>query len=470
MGEKSKRNAGWEWRMAFWAARHPLIASAPVAAAAGVIELGPTAAGSVVAGTAAAAVGWYRGHPDSWDGLVAPRLRALHRRWLSRTYLGPYWSKITEECGLVTVHRTNETINHPRIIRLRSFTPSTETVRIRLLLGQTPQMWVEASEMLAVALNAERVGVERVSPQVIELIVQRNEPFTQVIIPPEIPLDSEAVDLANIYLGETEFGTDWRAALVGQHWLLSGAQGSGKSSPMWMALRSCAPLIRDGLVRLHVINPKGVELNAVRSVSYRFAQTEEEIADVITGFWAIMEERKKLLADQGLRTFQMSRETPFDLLIIDELGAVTGYASRELKHTIRQPMALTLSQARALGGSVIGAVQEPGKDIIPERDLFTLRVQLRATSSLHPDMVLGEDMRRRGALADEIPNIKETAGIGFAVKERTRTPVRVRAAYSDDGDIADLVRVAGWPHTELDGPGAAEPTHETENEEEETDA
>jgi len=98
---------------------------------------------------------------------------------------------------------------------------------------------------------------------------------------------------------------------------------------------------------------------------------------------------------------------------------------------------------------VIGALQEPTKDVIPQRDLFSLRVCLRVTSAAHVDMVLGEDMRRRGALADEIPNVPESAGIGFVVKQRSRTPVRVRAAYCDDSDVAELVRVAGWPVSEL---------------------
>lgn len=455
MGEKSKRSTGWEWRAAAWAARHPLITGTPAAAAAGVVELGPMGAGGVVAGVAAGAAAWYRGHPDSWDAIVAPRLRAARRRWLSKTYFGPCWAKITEECGLVTANRSTGVIKHPRILKIRSYTPSTETVRVRLLLGQTVTMWQEACEALAVALNAVRVGVERKSPQVIELIVQRSEPFTEVIVPPEIPDDSECVDLSNVYLGETEFGTDWTAALVGQHWLVSGATGSGKNSVTWMAMRALAPLVRDGLVRLHTVNPKGTELNPLKPVSYRYAETEEESIKVIQGFWDTMQDRKKTLAADGDRTFAVSRETPLDVLLVDELGAITGYGSRDAKQ-IQPTLALILSQARSLGGSVIGALQEPGKDIVPQRDLFTLRVQLRATSSMHPDMVLGEDMRKRGAIADEIPNVPDTAGIGFAVKERTRTPVRVRAAYCDDDDIAEVVRIAGWPHTELDnGPSSA---------------
>ncbi|MFG2010601.1 ATP-binding protein [Micromonospora sp. NPDC048868] len=448
-----KRTQGWEWKVAGWAARHPGFVAAPAAVAASVAQLGPVTTGGVAAGVLAAGVGWYRGHPDSWSTLAAPKLRAIRRRWLSRTYLGPWWSRVTEECGLVTVNRRTGAVNVPRIIRIRSHSPSTETVYVRLLLGQTVKVWEEAAEALAVGLNAERVGVERVRSQVIALVVQRSEPFTEVIVPPDIPADADAVSLANVYLGETEHGTDWIAPLIGQHWLVTGATGSGKNSVTWMAARACAPLIRDGLVRVHVVNPKGTELNALRPVSHRYAETDGDIVEVIQEYWATMQARKKTLAEQGRRTFELSRETPLDLLVIDELGAVTGYGDRSLTKGVQAVLPLILSQARALGGSVIGALQEPTKDVIPQRDLFSLRVCLRATSAGHVDMVLGDDMRRRGALADEIPNVPESAGIGFVVKQRSRTPMRVRAAYCDDSDIRELVRVAGWPHTELAAAG-----------------
>lgn len=452
MGTTQRRQGG-EWRVAGWMVRHPGMVAAPAAVTAsltaGIVHAGPTTVGGAAAGVLAAGVGWYRGHPDSWDAMVAPQARALRRRWLSRTYLGPWWRRITEACGLVTVHRVTEVINVPRIIRIRSHSPCTETVYVRLLLGQTPKQWQEAAEALAVALRAERIGVERVGPQVIALIVQRSEPFDQVIVPPDLPADADATSLRQVYLGETEYGTDWHAPLIGQHWLVSGATGSGKNSVTWMALRACAPLIRDGLVRLHVVNPKGTELNALTPVAYRYAEADGDIVDVLSGFWEIMQDRKKVLAEQGRRTFDMSHETPLDLLLIDELGAVTGYGDRSLTRGAQAVLPLILSQARALGGTVIGALQEPTKDVIPQRDLFSLRVCLRSTSAGHPDMVLGENMRLRGALADEIPNEPGSAGIGFVVKQRSRTPMRVRAAYCDDTDIADLVHVAGWPHTEL---------------------
>jgi S-DNA-T family DNA segregation ATPase FtsK/SpoIIIE len=98
---------------------------------------------------------------------------------------------------------------------------------------------------------------------------------------------------------------------------------------------------------------------------------------------------------------------------------------------------------------MVGLVQEPTKDTVPVRELFTTRICLRVTSAAHVDMVLGENSRLRGALADEIANVEDTAGIGYVVRQRSRVPMRVRAAYVNDTEIDELVAFvrAGWRGT-----------------------
>jgi S-DNA-T family DNA segregation ATPase FtsK/SpoIIIE len=84
-------------------------------------------------------------------------------------------------------------------------------------------------------------------------------------------------------------------------------------------------------------------------------------------------------------------------------------------------------------------VQEPSKDVIDVRELFTTRVCLGVTAASHVDMVLGDGARERGALADEIPGDEAHAGIGFVVDTGSRLPVRFRAAYVTDDEIDELV-------------------------------
>jgi S-DNA-T family DNA segregation ATPase FtsK/SpoIIIE len=437
---KSKRKTGLEWKAAAWAARHPLITSSvPALGYAGVTapEITAWAAGSSVA----AAVAWGRAHPDSFDRLVLPHLRNLRRRWLSATYTGPGWRRNMREANLVREHPSTGELLVPRILRLRSYSAAVETVWVRILKGQTVKHWMDAAEVLAVAFNAERVTVEKLAPRKIALIVQRREPFTYTIPAPVIPTSVEEVDLSAVHFGYDEFGREWTEDISDKHILVAGATGSGKNSVLWAPLFTLAPMIAEGSVRLWLCDPKQVELNAAAPIAHRYAAGEEACAEVVSEFLEDQQATQAKLQESGLRKFTPSVETPLNILMVDELGAVLAYASDRMRMARnKQGMALVGTQGRATGHLMYGAVQEPTKDTVPVRDLFTLRVCLRVTAAIHPEMVLGEGARMRGALADEIPNVPETAGIGFKVAERTRTPVRVRAAYATDEDLKALVK------------------------------
>ncbi len=104
-----------------------------------------------------------------------------------------------------------------------------------------------------------------------------------------------------------------------------------------------------------------------------------------------------------------------------------------------------MTQGRACLIAVMGYVQEPTKDIVDVRELFTTRICLGVTAASHVDMILGDGARERGALADEIPGDEAHAGIGFVIDQGSRLPVRFRAAYVSDDEIDELVtRCAAW--------------------------
>ncbi|SDD49396.1 FtsK/SpoIIIE domain-containing protein [Glycomyces harbinensis] len=436
----SKRKTGREWRVAAWAMRHPVISSGMPAlgyAAATAPEITAAAAGTGLA----AAIAWGRAHPDSFDHVVLPHLRNLRRRWLSTTYTGPAWRRNMREANLVREHPSTGELLVPRILRLRSYSAAVETVWVRMLKGQTLKHWMDASEVLAACFNAERVTVEKIAPRKLALVVQRREPFTYTIPAPDIPASVEEVDLSAVHFGFDEFGREWTEGVTDKHILIAGATGSGKNSVLWAPLFTLAPMIAEGSVRLWLCDPKQVELNAAAPIAHRYASGEAACAEVVSEFLEDQQATQAKLKEQGLRKFTPSPETPLNILIIDEIGAILAYASDRVRMVNnKQGLALVGSQGRATGHVMWAAVQEPTKDTVPVRDLFTLRICLRVTAAVHPEMVLGEGARMRGALADEIPNVPETAGIGFKVAERTRTPVRVRAAYAADADLEALVK------------------------------
>ena len=91
---------------------------------------------------------------------------------------------------------------------------------------------------------------------------------------------------------------------------------------------------------------------------------------------------------------------------------------------------------------MVGALQDPRKDVINFRNLFPTKIALRLDESDQVDMVLGDGARDRGALADEISPIPEVgAGVGYVRLEASPDPVRVRAAYVTDDDIQAMLAV-----------------------------
>lgn len=433
--QESTRRPGVEWRAAGWAVRHPMSLVVPGGLGWGCAELGPETMGIGAGATALAVGAWYRGHPNSFDRVVTPRVRSARRRWW--TYRGGRWQKAMTDCELFTTHRKTGADHFPRVLKVRAHSPTVDTVWVELARGQSMRNFTDRVEELCAALNVERIGIEKVKPRVIGLVVQHAEPFTEVIDAPEMPAEPDAVDLSSIYLGDDEFGGEWRESLTGNHWFVAGATGAGKNSIGWSLLRTLAPLIRDGLVRLWVCDPKQMEFAKLAPIAHRYAASDEDCADLIGEYVEDLKEGQSRLGGKGKRTLTVSAETPINLLIADEMGALLAYG--DYARDNRRNLAIVGSQGRSSGHHMVGFVQEPTKDTVPVRDLFTVRVCLRLTSAGQVDGVLGEDARLRGALADEIPNIPETAGIGYVVRPRTRTPMRVRAAYVDDREIDQLV-------------------------------
>ncbi|MFC7342111.1 cell division protein FtsK [Saccharopolyspora griseoalba] len=425
-------------------ARHPAITTTPPALATSMLELGPVTTGSALAALGAAGLGWYRGHPKTFDRWAAPALRSARRRWVR--YVGHRWRGLMIDCEFGRENRRTGHIEVPRLLRVRSASPSIDTLYVKVLRGQSLKRFQDATDELAMALRADALGIVKVKPGVIAITVVRGNPFEQVIDPAEIPADSSDVDLSALYLGEDEYGNDWTEPLIGQHWLGVGATGSGKGSLIWNPLRAMGPAIRDGLVQVDMCDVKGgMEAGNARPLFDRYADEPGEALEVIEAFRDDMKSTQRELGEAGKRKFTVSHDTPLRVLMVDELAMMTALGESGITRKAVKLLAEVMTQGRAAGFSVCAYLQEPTKDILPVRDLFTRRMCLRTTAENHADMALGEGMRVKGALADEIPADEEHAGIGFRVDQYARRPVRVRAGYVSDDDISELVRTCPAP-------------------------
>ena len=106
------------------------------------------------------------------------------------------------------------------------------------------------------------------------------------------------------------------------------------------------------------------------------------------------------------------------MLIVDEIASLTAYiGDRKVRTEVEQLLGLLLSQGRAVGVSVIAAVQDPSKDVLPIRQLFSIRIGMRMTETSQTTMVLGTAARDAGAVCDQIPTT--TPGVGYVCPDGT---------------------------------------------------
>ncbi|WP_435062066.1 FtsK/SpoIIIE domain-containing protein [Amycolatopsis thermoflava] len=464
----SGKKRGVEARGALWLARHPGFLATPAAVTTSVIELGPVTTGGIAAGILASGLVWCRTDPDSYHRYAAPRLRAVRRRWTR--YHGYAWRRNLDACDLTVQDRRTGGWHVPRVVKVSSPSPSIDVIQVKICRGQSVRTFQDQQEALASALGADVLAIEKTKPRLITITAVYGNPFDTIVPAVEIPDEPDEVDLSAIELGDTERGQAWTEPILGHHWLVHGATGSGKGGLLWNPLRAMGPMIREGLVRIWMVDPKGgMETEQGRPLFYRYATSADpdkaleedgEVIDEVDAMLALiiefrdaMKHRQEVLRAKGLRKVEVSRETPLEVLMIDELAMLTALGGRQVTMQVNKLLGEILTQGRAAGFSVAAYVQEPTKDIVPVRDLFTIRICLRTTSASYVEMVLGENARLRGALADEIPVTEDYAGIGYRVAEKTRTPIRVRAGLVTDDDITELVRTCTPTHEDpQDGP------------------
>jgi S-DNA-T family DNA segregation ATPase FtsK/SpoIIIE len=312
-----------------------------------------------------------------------------------------------------------------------------DTVRVRMVKGQAPEQWEARASGLAHAFGAHSCRVRVTRPGSLALDLVHADPLATVLPVPEFAEES-SVDLRKVTVGVTETGRPWRLRLLGGQHLVVGVQGAGKGSVLWSVLWAIAPLIRSGAVRLVGIDPKGgMELGQAPELFSKVVY--DNGSDAV----ALLEEvahqvRERAGRYRGVRRW-WSRETgePFTLLVVDELADLIAYQpDRKLRERAQAALQTITSQGRAPGFGVLALVQDPRKEIVPFRNLFTTRTALRLDEAAQVDMVLGDGVRARGATAHEIS--EHTPGVAWVKEDGRREPVRARAFYPTDTDLIEL--------------------------------
>ena len=135
---------------------------------------------------------------------------------------------------------------------------------------------------------------------------------------------------------------------------------------------------------------------------------------------------------------------PLIVILIDELAALTYVNERDLRRRIDNALGLLLSQGRAVGVSVVGAIKTPARTVLPARDLFPVRIALRLTEA--EQVRPGARPRRSGPRRSLRPDPALLPGVGYVEVDGIAEPVRVRFAYVTDDHIRMLKPPAGDRH------------------------
>ncbi|MFC4853643.1 FtsK/SpoIIIE domain-containing protein [Actinophytocola glycyrrhizae] len=399
---------------------------------------------------------WRWRHRLSFETWAGWRLRSWWQRWAVYAPKLPGWLRA---CGLTVLdadrpivvtanplsrnkvrrqpkQRTDQV---PKVLKVRSGA-SWDEVRVRLVPGQKPEDFDEAARALAVARGVTRCQVRELSPNVVSIDFQRRNLLAGTVgcldLVDLADVPGANIDLTKVWSGQTDYGVDWHQSLRDSHTLHAGVTGAGKGAQMWCPLVSIAPAIRDGLVRVSGIDPKGMELAYGRRIFHRYAVTGKDALALLDDLIGVMDRRKAEFAGR-LRSVPISRDNPLEIVEFDEIGALIRYiGDRKTREAITERVALLTTQGRALGCTVRGYVQEPTKDTVPVRELFPRRICLRVATKSHVGMVLGDQAYERGAWANRIG--EGEPGVGYLFGEGIREPLRVRGGWVPDDVIKGL--------------------------------
>ena len=380
------------WRVLWFILTHPAIDA--VAALVVVTWLGLSWPG--VAGLAAVAVIGLAGlriiQPAWFARFVAVPVRDWLRWWFYRRR----WKAAMTLAGLAPDYRGQPML--PVLDRVHR-AGAVDLVRVGLVTGQAPADFEARAENLAHAFGARLCRIRGAAPGVVMLELVRADTLADPI--PALPITGE-VDLAGLPVGRCEDGSPWRLRLASTHVLIAGATGSGKGSVIWSLIRALLPAIASGWVQVWALDPKRMELSFGRALFHRYACHAAAMVELLEAAVAEMHDRAGRFGGRT-RTFTPSAEFPFLVVLVDELAFLTAYQpERDLRKRAEAAIATLTSQGRSVGVCVVGALQDPRKDVISLRNLFSTRIALRLDESDQVDMVLGDGARDRGALADQI--------------------------------------------------------------------
>ena len=333
---------------------------------------------------------------------------------------------LARECGLSVLREHGKNAEkvwvHPTLHRACT-RGDTLRLQVSARVGQTVEHLEAAAPAIGTAAGAVAWRTRPASPGVLVIdLVMRDVLQTARLgtVPSRVEVDALSV-------GRRQDGTPWVLPIRGRHTLVVGCSGSGKGSILWGVAAGLAPAITGDVARLWGVDLKrGVEIGMGAPLFTTVATTPAQAVDVLRRLLGVIDVRGASMVGRS-RLHEPTAGDPLHVLVIDELAALTAYADAETKREASRLLSEVLTQGRALGVVVLACVQDPRKETVGMRGLFTQTIALRLRSAEETRMVLGDGT----AAAAPAHRVSPAApGCGWVIE--------------DDG-TADRVRADHWP-------------------------
>lgn len=400
----------------------------------------------VVGVSAAALISWRLHSPETYEERFATPARLL--RW--RLWAHFSWHRLCTRCGLSASEQiTRRNKEGQQITSTRWFHPkllgtyvshTTLRLTVRARMGQTVEDLERAVPAIRDAAGAYSARAVVVSPGTLRIELVMREQLSTVghAAPPT------AVATTRIKLGRREDGSAWTLPLSGRHTLTVGCSGAGKGSVFWSIACGLGPAVAAGFVHLIGIDLKyGIELSTGAGLFTKIATTEADAVKTLAGLEKLMDNRGHEMAGYT-REHRPTTSSPLVVLLIDELAGITAYMSDPaLRKEAAASLSRILTKGRALGIVVAAFLQDPRKEVLPMRGLFTQTIALRLRSRDEVTMVLGD------GLADKAPAHRispDRPGTGYVIAEDGHA-TKVRSDFWSDDQIRTTARQYGRSRT-----------------------
>ncbi|POX88481.1 FtsK/SpoIIIE domain-containing protein [Mycobacterium kansasii] len=393
----------------------------------------------VVGVSAAALISWRLHSPETYEERFATPARLL--RWRLWAYVS--WHRLCKRCGLSASEQiTRRNKEGKQVTSTRWFHPkllgtdvshTTLRLTVRARMGQTVEDLERAVPAIRDAAGAYSARAVVVSPGTLRIeLVMREQLSTIGHAAP-----ATAVATTRIKLGRREDGSAWILSLSGRHTLTVGCSGAGKGSVFWGIACGLGPAVAAGFVHLIGIDLKyGIELSTGAGLFTKIATTEADAVRTLAGLEKLMDKRGHEMAGRT-REHRPTTASPLVVLLIDELAGITAYMSDPaLRKEAAASLSRILTKGRALGIVVAAFLQDPRKEVLPMRGLFTQTVALRLRSRDEVTMVLGD------GLADKAPAHRispDRPGTGYVIAEDGHA-TKVRSDFWSDDQIRTTAR------------------------------